>query len=330
MENYEPRKLLILRILDILTKYSDIDHKLKQEEIITLLKNDYGAECERKAVGRNIQSLRTAGYDIVSDKSGSYLRERKYEIGELRLLIDSVLSNRNICANHTKELIKKLSSEGGEYFNSHIKHIKNLDEWQKCKNQDYFYNIELLSEAIEKKRQVSFYYTTYGIDKKLHNKHLKPTVVNPYHLLLKNGRYYLMCNYDDFNDIVFCRIERINSLKILDEKSKVLSKIPGYQKDSALIRTCNSLPYLFNDQPEPIEFTVNINNIDLVIDWFGYDFLATKLDSDNVKISLLTGARALRYWLIQFGTQVTLTSPQHLIDSVKNDLTQILNKYNLL
>lgn len=54
MDNFEPKKLLILRILEILTEYSDGNHKLRQVDIISLLKHLYGIECERKAVARNI------------------------------------------------------------------------------------------------------------------------------------------------------------------------------------------------------------------------------------------------------------------------------------
>ena len=111
MESYEPKKLLILRILEILTEYSDSEHKLRQGEIISLLNVLYGIECERKAVARNIEFLQQAGYDIVSDGTGTYLAERKFEAGELRLLIDSVLTNRNVCKTHTKDLISKLIKE---------------------------------------------------------------------------------------------------------------------------------------------------------------------------------------------------------------------------
>ena len=162
MESFEPKKLLILRILEILTEYSDSEHKLRQGDIMNLLRLNYGIECERKAVARNVEYLQDAGYDIVSDKSGTYLAERKFEIGELRLLIDSVLANRNVCKPHTKELVAKLAKEGGKYFKNYTKHVINLDDWQKQESKEYFYNIELLCEAIEKKRKVSFFYNSYG------------------------------------------------------------------------------------------------------------------------------------------------------------------------
>lgn len=180
MENYEPKKLLILRILDILTEYSDCEHKLRQNDIISLLRRQYGIECERKAVARNIEFLEQAGYDIVSDGAGVYLAGRKFEAGELRFLIDAVLANRNICKLHTKELIKKLTEEGGKYFKNYARHVVNLDDWQKDENRDFFYNVELLCEAIDKGVKVRFFYNGYGEDKKLHRRRDKAALVNAY------------------------------------------------------------------------------------------------------------------------------------------------------
>ena len=51
MNNFEPKKLALIRILDILKFYSDVNHPLTQEEIIDYLESDYGIVIERKAVG---------------------------------------------------------------------------------------------------------------------------------------------------------------------------------------------------------------------------------------------------------------------------------------
>ena len=60
----ENKKLALLRILDILKEESDINHPLKQEDIVQKLSDVYGIDIERKAVGRNISLLREAGYEI--------------------------------------------------------------------------------------------------------------------------------------------------------------------------------------------------------------------------------------------------------------------------
>ena len=49
-DSLEAKKLLIIRILQILEYYSDVNHPLTQEEIIKKLYDDYGIEAERKAI----------------------------------------------------------------------------------------------------------------------------------------------------------------------------------------------------------------------------------------------------------------------------------------
>ena len=145
----EPTKLALVRILQILEQYSDFDHPLKQQEIIDHLDKDYGIAIERKAVGRNLSLLKEAGYDIASERRGSYLAERTFDDSELRMLIDGVLASRHITAKHSKELIERLCSLSNKYFRSHVKNIWSVNEWSKTDNQALFYNIEIVDAAIE-------------------------------------------------------------------------------------------------------------------------------------------------------------------------------------
>lgn len=105
----QPKKLLILNILDILRKYSDEDHRLSQKDIAEILKTEYDMTADRKSIRRNILNLMDCGYNIEysesvrmvpNSKTGvpeeSYLwtdfyLERDFTDGELRLLIDGLL-----------------------------------------------------------------------------------------------------------------------------------------------------------------------------------------------------------------------------------------------
>ncbi len=73
MESFEPKKLALIRIWQILNDYSDYDHPLTQEDIAIKLENEYGIVIERKAISRNISLLKEAGVDIESRRAGSYL-----------------------------------------------------------------------------------------------------------------------------------------------------------------------------------------------------------------------------------------------------------------
>jgi predicted DNA-binding transcriptional regulator YafY len=322
---------LILRILEILTEYSDGAHKLRQGEIISLLNVLYGIECERKAVARNIEFLQQAGYDIVSDATGSFLAERKFEMGELRLLIDAVLTNRNICKLHTKDLIAKLTQEGGKYFKNYAKHVVNLDDWQKDESRDFFYNIELLAEAIEKKLKVTFYYNSFGTDKKLHARRTEKSLVNPYGLFLKNGHYYLVCNFDKYDNHSYCRIDKITDIVLTEHPIKPLAEVQGFENGLNLGRINSSLPYLYEDDPQRIEFvTANgaENMIDNVLDWFGRGVQIETLSDGKLKFSLVASPRAMRFWILQYGKYVKVLSPQSLVEQIKDDINEMKKLYD--
>ncbi len=178
--NLEAKKLLIIRIMQILEYYSDANHPLTQEEIIKKLYDDYGIEAERKAIGRNVALLQdmferdatnknaTAIVIESSKRKGAFLDKRLFEDSELRLLIDSVLASKHISERYSKDLIDKLSSLSNKYFKSNVKHVYSVKDWDKTENKALFWNIEIIDEAIEKSRQITFDYNKYRADKKLH------------------------------------------------------------------------------------------------------------------------------------------------------------------
>ena len=79
MDSLEPKKLALIRIWQILQKYSDCDHLLTQDDIAAYLERDYSIVIERKAIGRNISLLKEAGVEIESGRNGSYLESNLAE-----------------------------------------------------------------------------------------------------------------------------------------------------------------------------------------------------------------------------------------------------------
>ena len=105
------KKMLNMLILDVLKEYSDEEHKLTQQEIIRLLKLNYGMECDRRSVKNNVLCLKELGYDI-SMEDGYYLQTRDFEDAELRMLIDSVLFSKNLTHMQAKTLVEKIRKLG--------------------------------------------------------------------------------------------------------------------------------------------------------------------------------------------------------------------------
>lgn len=146
MYTIQPKKMLILNILEILRKYTDEDHRLSQKEIVDILRTEYTMIVDRKAIKRNIMNLIDFGYDIEYSESvrmvpnaktgeleESYILSdfylvRDFTAGELRLLIDSLLFSKHIPYSQCKELIEKLEGLSNQYFTFNVKHIQTMPD----------------------------------------------------------------------------------------------------------------------------------------------------------------------------------------------------------
>ena len=213
------KKMLNMLILDILKEYSDSEHRLLQQDIIDLLKLNYGMECERRAVKNNIVSLREMGYDIVSDK-GYFLNSREFTDAELRLLIDSIFTSGAITNKEAHTLVKKLEKFSNKYFKSHVSHIHSSVSGKNAENEKVMDSIAAIDTAISKGKKISFSYLQYGIDFKLHPKRNIRYVVSPYQMISNKGKYYLVANYNDYDNISHYRLDRIADVEILAENQK--------------------------------------------------------------------------------------------------------------
>ncbi|MDY2888545.1 MAG: WYL domain-containing protein [Candidatus Caccosoma sp.] len=328
MAEFEAKKLTILRILDILKEYSDYEHPLKHEDIINYLSILYDIDIDRKTVGRNITYLKDAGYEITSTRKGSYLEVRDFDDSELHMLIDGVLSSKYITATHSKDLIERICNLSNKYFKASVKHIYSVNEWSKTDNQDVFYNIELIDEAIEKKCQIAYEYNKYGIDKKLHKSSYQ--YVSPYQMILHNQHYYLMAYSEYWKNIVFHRLDHISNMVIKEDKNATsLKSIKGYENGIDYKQFSQSMPYMFADKIETIYFDANISIIDQIIDWFGNDIKINKDENDEklIHVEVKASQTAMYYWAIQYVNYVKVTYPTALKEKIKESLIKAIEKY---
>ena len=327
MDSLEPKKLALIRVLQILEHYTDCDHPLKHEEIVRKLECNYGITVERKAIGRNISLLQEAGYDIETTKKGSYLASRLFEDSELKLLSDSVLASRHITATHSKQLVEKLASLSNIYFKTHIKNVYSVNDWGKSKNVTLFYNIEIIDEAITQKRQIKFNYNKYGADKKLHRS--ATHIVSPYQMILHNQRYFLMAFQEKWQHIRYFRLDRITDIEIITEKVATdIRTIDGYKNGIDYKQFSSALPYMYSDDPEQITFSINGEwMIDQVVDWFGYDFKIQQTDGGYL-ITVKASPDAMEYWAMQYLNNVEILSPGHLRERIAKNVSAAKEKYN--
>ena len=329
MATLEPKKLALLRIWQILQKHSDYDHPLTQEDIIKYLEKDYGIEIERKAVGKNIADLRDAGIDIGSRRAGSYIDSREFEDSELKLLIDGVLQSKHITAKHSKDLIEKLCGLSNKYFRSHVKNVYSVNDWSKTENQALFYNIEVVDEAIATGKQIQYDYNKYGVDAKLHKSSFQR--VSPYQLILHNQRYYLMGYSDYCGNMTFHRMDRISNMRIYEKPATPITSVKGYENGLDFKQIASTMPYMYTDTPERIEFIADEWIVDQIVDWFGKDIRMSVLpDNDKkVKVELVASPNAMEHWALQYLNYVEVRRPESLRTRIAEAIKNATHKYSL-
>lgn len=330
-----PKKLLPMLILEILQKYTDADHRLKQHDIQEILKTEYDMVTDRKAIKRNIDTLIAMGYDIESTEtvrmtpnpqtgeieessmmSGLWL-EHEFTDSELRLIIDSLLFSQHIPPKQRKTLIKKLCGLSSRYFEAHVKHIHAVPD-NLPQSPQLFLTIEVLDEAISKKRKIAFQYMEYGTDKKLHPRlredgNVRIYTASPYQMAAKEGKYYLICNYDKYNDISNYRVDRIANIEILDEPIKPFDTLDEAKSAGLdLGKYLAEHVYMYSSPSATVKFRIVKAMVSDVIDEFGMGVEFLDEDDGFVTVRAHVNERAMQQFAKNFAPDVEILEPKRL------------------
>ena len=320
------KKMLNMLILEILRQYTDEQHSLGQQEIIKLLELNYGMECDRRSVKNNILSLKEMGYEIAMDK-GYRLIAREFDDAEIRILIDSVLFSKSISTKQAQELIKKLKGLSNNYFEAKVQHVSNLPDLNRTDNKQALYSLDTINDAIAHNKKISFYHNEVGTDFKLHHSKEWLRVANPYQIVANNGRFYLICNYDRYDNVTHIRIDKMTDVQIVDEPRKPMKKVPELANGLNLPKHMAEHVYMFNGPSVAVKLKATVKTMSELVDWFGKDFKILEQDEEFLTIRLHCNEKAMRYWALQYGPYVEVLEPESLREQLKTDVTGMYEKY---
>ena len=350
--NTNPRMLLGLQILDVLAKYSDADHTLSQKEVARLLDVEYGVSADRKTISRTLavladsDYLRNNGMEIVSTNEtermmpakdpetgeaemrrtgvmSDFYLIRNFEDSEIRLLIDSLIFSKHIPVRKRRDLARKLGDTQSKYFRSGISHVEPAPAGREY-NEQLFFTVDILAEAIEKKCKVEFEYLEYHTDKRLYPRRAsdgspRKYLINPYQLAANEGRYYLICNYDKYDDVANYRVDRIRNVRLLeDEPAKPFSRLSDSNGDPLdLSRYMQEHIYMFTGGNTTVTFSVRRSLVSEMIDDFGDKISFIGEDGDFVTARVTVNEMAMRRFALSYLGDVTVLAPKSLVDSIK-------------
>lgn len=324
------QRLKILYILDFLKRESDEEHPVTAKDICKFL-DSQGISAERKSVYADISALIDYGADIVRSASprGWFLASREFEEPEIYLLADAVRTAGFISAAKTRELVKKLDSFVSRYQAQKRESRVYFSSCAKSVNEEIFYSIDKISRAIADKKKIRFEYVNRVLshDRSI-EKQKKEMLISPYALTWQDDHYYVIGNYEKYDNLLHLRLDRMYKVEITDMPQRHYSEVSEYTDRFDTPDYTSKLFGMHGGEMCEIELCCSKKITEQVADRFGEDIFIKKVTDDEFCFTVRAAlSDALVSWVISFGDRVKVLSPERLRDMILQRTEQVLKLY---
>ena len=324
-------KTKTLLIYKYLVDFSDENNPLSTTDLIDLLMKD-GMLCERKSIYADIAVLKSIGFDIVktmSPKKGFFLATRKFELPEVRLLIDAVTSAGFITPNKTQKLVEKLETLVSKNQADELVSQVYVDSDAKCDNEEIYYVIDALNDAIIDKKQVSFKYKRRNIDKENKKSYTeKAFTVSPYALIWKGDHYYLVCNNAKYDNLMNLRLDRMRKIAVLDEAVRPIEEVSEYKGTFDVADYSSKMFNMFSGKSAKVVLNCDLELREEIMDRFGAKIPLKATDTEHFETTIDAAiSDGLVSWIMTFGDKIKVVEPASLAKEVKEKAQSIAKLY---
>lgn len=323
------QKLKILYVLDILKKYSDEQNPVTSNEICEYL-DQVGIPAERKSVYKDIEALIDYGYDIIYSQSpkGYFLASREFEEPEIFLLSDAVRTAKFITPKKTRELVKKFDSMLSVTARKKRNKDIYIDFTKKSNNEEIFYSIDKICDGISEGKKIEFDYVSKELNGREFVDVIKPMRVSPYALTWQDDYYYLIGNYEKYDNLLHLRLDRMFKTKITDEKARFFGEVSEYKDVFDVADYVGKIFGMFSGKLETIELCCSKKIAKTVVDRFGEKVFITNVTEEEFCFSVKAAvSEALVTFIMNFSDSVKVLKPLELKNMVTARAKKILEMY---
>lgn len=325
------QKLKMLYIADILKKYSDEDHPINATEICDKLAS-FGVTAERKAVYDDIEQLTTYGYDIIKTRmprNGFFMASRELELPEIFLLCDAVKAANFISSKKSRELINKLEGMLSIYETS-VSGKVYFDSDGKTKNEELFYSVDTLNRAIKERKKIQCKYMVreLSVGKEIGFK-IRNMKISPYALTWQDDHYYLIGNYEKYDNLIHMRIDRMKTVEMLDESRRDFSEVCEYKDTFDVADYVKRLFGMYGGKSDLITLKCSKKIFESMLDKFSENVSITNVTDDSFCITASAiVSEALVTFIMNYGSQIKVVEPEYLKKMVTDKAQEVLSVYS--
>lgn len=301
-------KLRPLYLAKILYEQTDEDHYLTTAQLIKILKEEYGINSHRQTIKSDIDVLTKFGMEIEEVKSTQNRYNvfgRKFDLAELKLLIDAVESSKFITQSKSDELVEKIGTLTSKYRIQELNRNISAEGRIKPGNEKIYLIVETINEAINKGKKISFECFKYNVQKEKKLKREEPYEITPLHLIWNGDYYYMIGVYDYQNRLGTFRVDRINKIPVILSEDGIPTP-EGFDLNQYL----NTTFHMFNSEHEEVELVCSNDLMDAIIDRFGEDAMIYANDMESFRvIANVALSHVFFSWVFGFGGKLRIKGP---------------------
>lgn len=356
------QKLKPYVVLQYLLKYTDENNVATAFDIIGYLKEDCDIDAERRSIYRDIEEINTVALmleeectigqaaEMLADdedgelklvvydkkKKGFYVRQRKYDLNDIRLLAECVYSSKFISQGQADRLADVVCEFVSEHQADKIRHNAFLTDRVKTNNRQVLANIATINEAMSRKidgephtpEKITFKYLKYSVgdmSKQVERRKGAKYIVSPFQLLINDGNYYLLA-FDDYSKEM--RTYRVDRMKDVDPMGEPREGEEDFKKID--LRTYTQRVFsMYGGEQKLVEIRFINPLLDAVVDRFGTkDVQYAKVDETHFSVTAKVEISDQFFgWLLGFGRKAKLLYPEDVLEKFRTYMDRIREMY---
>ena len=323
------QKLKLLYLIKIFIEDTDDQHALTLPQIVEKL-DAYGVSAERKTLYQDFELLRDFGFDIIGQQARRnfyyHMGNRRFELPELKLLVDSVQSAKFITDKKSNVLIKKLEGMVSKYEARKLQRQVIISGRIKAMNESIYYNVDKLHEAIGTDRQIRFKYFRWNIKKEMElRKDGAWYQVSPWALMWDDENYYLVGYDAEDGKIKHYRVDKMWRISVADRKREGKEQFKAFN----MPRYTKSLFGMFGGEEVKVTLEAENGMVGILLDRFGKDIPVKPVDADHFRTSVVVAVSSqFLGWIMALGDGVKIIGPDKVVARMKEEIRLISKMYD--
>lgn len=314
MAKSEKQKLKLLYLRDYLQENTDEEHPASIQDLICFLAGK-DIHAERKSLYDDLRSLSEYGMEVSHRRGkngGYYVSQRSFELSELKLLVDAVLSSRFLTSKQSINLIKKLAALSSSHEAELLRREIVLAGRLKQGNESCFENVDILHNAMDKNRKILFRYFDWGVDLK---KHFRSQIyeASPYALLWDDENYYLIAD-SPRHGLTHYRVDKMEDIRLTDEP-RIFTK---EAKEFSPAVYSKEVFGMYRGRRQRVKLRFENTLAGVVVDRFGKDIMP--IPDGNTHFTLTVNVSLspnFLGWIAGFGGRAAIVFPQNAVEEYR-------------